>query len=208
MAFFCITLITCIFLSFAQSCVRRYNSIKKIERDLKLFRHSRQYYIEGNNIQNLSDYADKDNYIEEPGNDFTYDEHGNINYGKKYVGAPRLPMESRGITCKVFLRNYFIFAKSIRLKTLTELKINKENIHSSLYDLVIVLYDFEKQQNLLYKDLLEHMLMTYVNKVIRNSTQQTQLSYFIELLYYLHYEQATHDFKFVLCDYGKKFISY
>ena len=114
-----------------------------------------------------------------------YDEHGNINYGKNYVGAQRLPMSSRGINCKTFLKNYFNFPKPLRWKTLNNLKNlknNKENIHSSLYDLVIVLYNFENQQNILYNDLIEHMIMTYVNKVIMNATPQTQLSYFVEFL--------------------------
>lgn len=208
MTVLCITLITCIFLSFAQSCIRRYNFVKKIERSLKHFRQARQYYIEENNIQYLSDYADKDNYVEEPGNDFMYDEHGNINYGKNYVGAQRLPMSSRGINCKTFLKNYFNFSKQIRWKTLNNLKNNKENIHPSLLDLVIVLYNFENQQNILYNDLIEHMIMTYVNKVIMNATPQTQLSYFNELLYYLHYERATRNLKFFFCDHGRKFISY
>lgn len=202
----CIILITCIFLSFAQSCIKRYNHVKKIERALKHFTQARIYYIEENNIQYLSDYADKDNYVEEPGNDFMYDEHGNINYGKNYIGAKRLPISSRGINCKTFLKNYLTFSKQIRLKTLNNLK--NKYIHSSLLELVLVLYNFENQQNILYNDLIEHILMTYVNKVIRNAEPQTQLSYFIEFLYYLHYEKALHNLKIFFCDHGKKFISY
>jgi len=208
MSVFCITLITCIFLSFAQSCIRRYNYVKKIERALKHYRQARQYYIEENNIHYISDYADKDNYVVEPGNDFMYDEHGNINYGKNYVGAKRLPMTSRGVNCKIFLKNYFTFSKQIRTKTLNNLKNNKENIHPSLLDLVLVLYNFENQQNILYNDLIEHMIMTYVNKIMKNADSQTQLSYFNELLYYLHYERATRNLNFFFCDHVKKFISY
>ena len=106
------------------------------------------------------------------------------------------------------MKNYFNFSKQIRWKTLNNLKNNKENIHPSLLDLVLVLYNFENQQNILYNDLIEHMLMTYVNKVIRNATPQTQLSYFNEFLYYLHYERARQNLKFFFCDHGKKFISY
>ena len=31
-------------------------------------------------------------YDPEPGNDFTYDEHGNVIYGRGYIGPPRRPM--------------------------------------------------------------------------------------------------------------------
>jgi hypothetical protein len=57
----------------------------------------------------------------EPGNDFIYDSHGNIIYGKGYIGAKRLPHKSSGLDAIDFTDKYVKIDDKIRLDFLKEL---------------------------------------------------------------------------------------
>lgn len=79
-------------------------------------------------------------YDPEPGNDFTYDEHGNVIYGIGFCGAPRQPFYMYGMSPNKFIEKYTSVDKKYRKRFL-------ENLDRNFYQVcpeVIIICDFCK----------------------------------------------------------------
>ena len=123
---------------------------------------------------NFRDY----DYDPEPGNDFTYDDHGNVIYGRGHVGAPRLPFRQYGMNVKDFLQEYIkieeqtrtIFLKNPESKTCDEIKV-----------LTTILNIYEQDKD---KDKLEINLNKFVRYCLPNERNFPcpQIKYFREIL--------------------------
>ena len=115
-------------------------------------------------------------YNPEPGNDFTYDEHGNVFYGRGFVGAPRLPCRSLGLDAREFVKKYIEFDEQIRLDFL-----NKDNDSNLSYELTLIkfiLEDYEKDKD---KESLIKRLDEIARRYIPHRSYSYQLKYFLEL---------------------------
>ena len=114
-------------------------------------------------------------YDSEPGRDFTYDDHGNVIYGRGYIGAPRLPCRSLGLDAREFVKKYIEFDEQIRLDFLNEDKI----IYSYELNLIkFILEDYEKDKN---KEILIKRLDDVAKKYIPQRSYSYQLNHFLEL---------------------------
>ena len=114
-------------------------------------------------------------YNPEPGNDFTYDEHGNVFYGRGFVGAPRLPCRSLGLDSRDFVDKYIKINEEIRLNVL-----NEDN-HELSYELNLIkfiLQDYEKDKD---KESLIKRLDKIARRYIPHRSYSYQLKYFLEL---------------------------
>jgi hypothetical protein len=117
----------------------------------------------------------------EPGNDFTYDTHGNIIYGKGYIGAKRLPHRSIGLDAMDFTDKYVKIDDKIRLDFL------KENNTSYSYEINLIkpaLEEYEKDKHvspLSSKNNLIKKLDKIAKKFIPYIADSYQLKYLLEL---------------------------
>jgi hypothetical protein len=181
--------------AFVITCYKRYQEIQRIKKSLIYFRKARKYFIEENR-----EIKESNNL--EPGNDFYHDEHGNIIYGEKYIGAQRTPETSKGIVFNTFKKLYFSVDKKIRIKTINKLKKEIKNVYylSTLVDIL------EEYENSLCKNfqMFDYNVQNYVKKIVGDACQ---LSFFNEIIYYMYIVMAQHRLKYVLCDFGKKFFN-
>jgi hypothetical protein len=76
-------------------------------------------------------------YDPENGNDYTIDDHGNIIYGKGYIGAKLLPKQHLGLSVDDFITKYLNFEEKIRLEYLY-----KESLNSNYYFNLIICFIF------------------------------------------------------------------
>jgi hypothetical protein len=117
----------------------------------------------------------------EPGNDFIYDSHGNIIYGKGYIGAKRLPHKSSGLDAIDFTDKYVKIDDKIRLDFLKE-----DNISYS-YEINLIkpaLEEYEKDKHvspLSSKNNLIKKLDKIAKKFIPYIADSYQLKYLLEL---------------------------
>ena len=112
----------------------------------------------------------------EPGNDFTYDEHGNVIYGCGFVGAPRLPFYEYGMDVNEFIDKYLQTNKEIRTNLLNNLPVNVSN---KIINLTHILQIYENNQD---KHELENSLDRFLADNLPNfrSFCYPQLKYFRE----------------------------
>lgn len=95
-------------------------------------------------------------YDPEPGNDFTYDEHGNVIYGCGFVGAPRLPFYLYGLNVNDFIGKYLQIDKLDRLSFLEKLP---DNLSEELKELCVILKNYENDEdNKVFHNSLERFL--------------------------------------------------
>ena len=117
----------------------------------------------------------------EPGNDFIYDNHGNIIYGKGYIGAKRLPHKSSGLDAIDFTDKYVEIDDKIRLDFLKD-----DNISYS-YEINLIkpaLEEYEKDKHvspLSSKNNLIKKLDKIAKKFIPYISDSYQLKYLLEL---------------------------
>ncbi len=118
-------------------------------------------------------------YNPEPGNDFTYDEHGNVFYGRGFVGGPRLPSRSLGLDSRDFVEKYIKINQEIRLNFLNE---EDEKLSYELNLIKFILQDYEKDKDKdKDKDSLIKRLDKVAKKYIPHRSYSYQLKYFLEL---------------------------
>jgi len=128
----------------------------------------------------------------EPGNDFIYDSHGNIIYGKGYIGAKRLPHKSSGLDAIDFTDKYVEIDDKIRLDFLKD-----DNISYS-YEINLIkpaLEEYEKEKHvspLSSKNNLIKKLDKIAKKFIPYISDSYQLKYLLELYNIL---KARNEFK-------------
>jgi len=95
-------------------------------------------------------------YDPEPGNDFTYDEHGNVIYGIGHVGAPRLPMRQYGLSVEDFMHEYLQIDKISRL-----LFVNNSNDYLNddykILQTILTIYEKDENKNKLRENLKKFM---------------------------------------------------
>lgn len=117
----------------------------------------------------------------EPGNDFTYDSHGNIIYGKGYIGAKRLPHRTIGLDAIDFTDKYVKIDEKIRLEFLKENNI----LYSYEINLIKpILEEYEKDKHvspLSAKNNLIKKLDKIAKKFISYNADSYQLKYLLEL---------------------------
>ena len=122
-------------------------------------------------------YRDYD-YDPEPGNDFTYDEHGNVIYGRGHVGAPRLPFRQYGMNVNDFTEEYLKIDKISRL-----LFVNNPNelYSDEIKILITILSIYEKNENV---NKLKENLKKFVRYCLTGERNIScpQLKYFREVL--------------------------
>ena len=128
----------------------------------------------------------------EPGNDFIYDNHGNIIYGKGYIGAKRLPHKSSGLDAIDFTDKYVEIDDKIRLDFLKD-----DNISYS-YEINLIkpaLEEYEKEKHvspLSSKNNLIKKLDKIAKDFIPYISDSYQLKYLLELYNIL---KARNEFK-------------
>ena len=117
-------------------------------------------------------------YDPEPGNDFTYDDHGNVIYGRGHIGAPRLPFRQYGMNVKDFLQEYLKIEQEIRTLFF---KNPSSNVSDEIKVLTTILNIYEEDKD---KDKLEINLNKFVRYCLPNErrTDYLQIKYFIEIL--------------------------
>ena len=95
-------------------------------------------------------------YDPEPGNDFTYDEHGNVIYGIGFVGAPRRPYYVLGLNVDDFIGSYLQIDKRIRQTFFEKLP---DDLSKQLKDLCVILRHYENDEdNKVFHNSLERFL--------------------------------------------------
>jgi hypothetical protein len=114
-------------------------------------------------------------YNPEPGNDFTYDDHGNVFYGRGFVGAPRLPSRSLGLDARDFVDKYIKINEEIRLNFLNE---DNDELSYELNLIKFILQDYEKDKD---KESLIKRLDKVARKYIPHRSYSYQLKYFLEI---------------------------
>jgi hypothetical protein len=136
-------------------------------------------------------------YDPEPGNDFTYDEHGNVKYGIGFCGAPRLPFYMYGMSPNKFIEKYTSIDKKYRIHFL-------ENLDRNIYQVcpeVILICDFCK---IFESDEDKQYLIIHLNRFAKNYLPRqvygNQLKFFKDIIELLHIEQSKNSFKKVLAD--------
>ena len=88
-------------------------------------------------------------YDSEPGRDFTYDDHGNVIYGRGYIGAPRLPCRSLGLDSRDFVDKYIKINEEIRYvssdynSVINYIRETHEEYKNDVFKIVSIKYDFE-----------------------------------------------------------------
>lgn len=117
-------------------------------------------------------------YDPEPGNDFTYDEHGNVIYGRGFIGAPRRPYHLSGLNVDDFIGSYLRIDKNIRN---TFLKNLHDDLSQQLKDLCVILNNYEiDEDNKVFHNSLERFIAD--NLPTFRNFYYPQLKYFRELL--------------------------
>ncbi len=118
-------------------------------------------------------------YDHEPGNDFTYDEHGNIIYGIGFIGAPRIPMRQYGLNVDDFIEEYLKIDKNIRLSFLDK---PSDNYSDRIKNLIGILRHYEQDKD---NKTFFNSLEMYVADNLPNFRMlyEPQLKYFWEMLY-------------------------
>ena len=197
----CAVIFTFLSASIINSVYKRYKDIQYFNHSLIRFRASRKYFDEENKEIREQNRNDPDL---ETGNDFSYDEHGNVIYGENYIGAPRLPNTSRGLNYTNFKKMYFSFNKSIRTKTIHKLKENID-VNHYLFSLVDILsyYENDDISNSKFPNTFEYHVQSYLTNIVG---KDQQLSYFNEIIYLFYIERAQQRLRYVLCDFGNKFF--
>ena len=116
-------------------------------------------------------------YDPEPGNDFTYDEHGNVIYGRGYIGPPRRPMYY-GLDVNNFLEEYLKIDKISRVLYLNS---PDKDIRDELQILITILRIYEENDN---KNRLKQNLKRFMRFCLPNEriTDDFQLKYFRDIL--------------------------
>jgi hypothetical protein len=116
-------------------------------------------------------------YDPEHGNDFTYDEHGNVIYGRGYIGPPRRPMHY-GLDVKNFLEEYLKIDKISRVLYLNS---PDKDISDELKVLITILRIYEENDN---KNRLKENLKRFVRFCLPDErrTDDLQLKYFRYIL--------------------------
>jgi len=114
-------------------------------------------------------------YNPEPGNDFTYDEHGNVFYGRGFVGGIRLPSRSLGLDSRDFVEKYIKINQEIRLNFLNE---EDEKLSYELNLIKFILQDYEKDKD---KESLIKRLDKLARRYIPHLSYSYQLKYFLEI---------------------------
>ena len=116
-------------------------------------------------------------YDPEPGNDFTYDEHGNVIYGRGYIGPSRIPMYY-GLDINNFFTEYIKIDKISRV-----LYLNSPNkdISDELQILITILRIYEENNN---KNKLKQNLKRFMRFCLPNERiiDNLQLKYFKDIL--------------------------
>jgi hypothetical protein len=117
-------------------------------------------------------------YDPEPGNDFTYDEHGNIIYGIGFIGAPRIPMRQYGLNVDDFIEEYLKIDKNIRLSFLDK---PFDNYSDRIKNLIGILRHYEQDKD---NKTFFNSLEMYVADNLPNFRMlyEPQLKYFWEML--------------------------
>lgn len=117
-------------------------------------------------------------YDPEPGNDFTYDEHGNVIYGCGFCGAPRLPFRDYGMNVRDFIKTYLTIDEKDRLNFLDNPLSN--NISERLDTIISYLRTYENNKD---KVELTSKLDEFVLDCLpKGHYYSPQIKYFIELL--------------------------
>lgn len=145
--------------SFTTSIYKRYANISSLKKAIKEYKNYISNFKQNNKIP--ADFNEYNDYDEEPGNDWTYDEHGNVIYGKGFVGAPRRPASHIALTCNQFLRKYMVFDKKTRLAILTRKK--QKTFNEPLEKLIYLLYKHETSKTLFH---LENDLRQYAKTYV------------------------------------------
>lgn len=195
MVIVCTVLFSFFIASIINSIYKRYKDIQIIKKSISRFRSMRRYYDEEN--KELRE-RNKNDLELDSGNDFSYDEHGNVMYGEKYVGAPRLPDRTRGLTYENFKKMYFSFDEKIRAKIINDIRDNI-NINSYLFLLIDILSEYEHKHSYIF----EENVLLYLRDTVG---EHSQLSYFNEVIYFLYLERARCRLRNVLIDFFKKFF--
>lgn len=194
---------------------KRYKDIQRIKKEIIRFQRYQKYFQE-HVKKPTSTFSDQEDahyeYSEEAGNDFTYDDHGNVLYGKGFVGAPRLPFKGVAINSNRFIQVYMSFDKKLRQDLLKNFEsyYNPE-FHNKIFDKLLQLRDVllrvEEKQSYIYlsndiKSFAKYFVDTY-----KSSHSDVQLSYFVDFLYVLYLKKAQYRLNYVLLDYFKKFFT-
>jgi len=198
----CLCPLAFILTGFIISCYKRYQEFQRIKNSLNYFRKVREYFILENKE---TEKENKYNTQLEPGNDFYYDEHGNVIYGKNYIGAPRRPDTTKGMSFNVFKKLYFSIDKSIRRRTLNNLKKTLSDKTHYLSSLLNILQEYENNYQKEDVVIFTYNVLQYVKKTV--GEEQGQLSYFNEIIYHMYIVGYQQRLKYVLCDFGKKFFN-
>lgn len=116
-------------------------------------------------------------YDSEHGNDFTYDEHGNVIYGRGYIGPPRKPMYY-GLDVNNFLEEYIKIDKISRILYLNS---SDKDISDEVKILITILRIYEENYN---KNKLKENLRRFVRFCLpyEKRTDEFQLKYFKDIL--------------------------
>jgi hypothetical protein len=195
MAIACTVVLTFFLASIINSAYKRYKYIQLVKNSIIRFRAVRRYF--DNENKEIRERNKHDLELES-GNDFSYDKHGNVVYGENYIGAPRLPNNSRGLTYGNFKRMYFSFDEKIRVKVIENIRDNLD-VNSCLFRLVDILCEYEHKESYSF----EKNVFLYLRETVG---EQGQLSYFNEVIYFFYLERAQQRLKYLLCDFGKKFF--
>jgi hypothetical protein len=138
------------------------------------------YDIDSDYEEKNDQFKNKDN-IEE-GNDYTIDKHGNIIYGKNYIGALLLPKQSLGLTVDKFIENYLNIEKNIRLEFISN--ENRNYIPNYYINCIInTLDEYEKNKDLSYlQSNLDNMISRYFKEEhYKSSYNKLQLKHLLEI---------------------------
>lgn len=159
-------------------------NIYNLEKERELTEKQKMEDKNSDNNDNTFENFEKDfTYDREPGNDFTYDNHGNVIYGKGFIGAPRLPLKQFGINVSSFLNVYLSFNKNIRLNVLKKLQKHKNSEIRTIRKILVIYDDLKKN-----KKELENKLNNYTISLVGSSFNQ--LSFFIDILHLMRLEKA------------------
>ena len=149
------------------------------------------------NEETSINYRRNYDYDPEPGNDFTYDEHGNVIYGIGFCGAPRLPFYMYGMSPNKFIEKYTSVDKKYRKRFL-------ENLDRNFYQVcpeVIIICDFCKDfENNEDKEYLIIHLNRFAKNYLPRQVYGNQLKFFKDIIELLYIEQSKNGFKRVLDD--------